>query len=213
MDVDFPVVFREMAGLDSIIQAGGRCNREGKRAPDDSPVYVFSREDVKNAAEISTHAAITERVCELYDDISLPEAIHAYFERLYAVKKSEKEDKLDTEKILPLINRQEVSFKGLSYRETANRFRLISNSQRQILIPNEENGDVCDAVRRGYLTRGLLRRLARDAVSVYENEYRRLREAGVLSAECDGVSVLEDASWYSPDCGLTFRETGDGIFL
>ena len=212
VDVDFPVVFREMAGLDSIIQAGGRCNREGKRAPEDSPVYVFSREGVKNAAEISTHAAITERVCELYDDISLPEAIHAYFERLYAVKKSEKDDELDTKKILPLINRQEVSFKEFSYRETARRFRLISTSQRQILIPNEENGDVCDAVRHGYLTRGLLRRLARDTVSVYENEYNRLRTAGVLSAGCDGVSVLEDASWYSPDCGLTFRETGIALF-
>lgn len=212
VDVDFPVVFREMAGLDSIIQAGGRCNREGKRAPDDSPVYVFSREDVKNATEISALATITERVCELYDDISLPEAIHAYFERLYAVQKSERVDNLDTKKILPLINQEEDSFGGLPYREIANRFRLISNSQRQILIPNEENGDACDAVRHGYLTRGLLRRLARDTVGVYEKGYKRLRDAGVLSAECDGVSVLEDASWYSPDCGLTFCETGVALF-
>ena len=210
VDVDFPTVFREMAGLDSIIQAGGRCNREGRRATDESNVYVFSRE--APSERFSAVSAMTARVYELYGDISTPEAIHAYFERLYAVSPSEVNDKLDEKRILALIDQRESDMRGLNYREIAERFRYISKDQKQILIPNGENAEACAAVRSGRLTRGLLRRIGRDSVPVYENEYKKLREAGVLSQECDGTAVLEDPSWYDPDRGLTFRDTGDALF-
>ena len=211
VDVDFPTVFREMAGLDSIIQAGGRCNREGKRGIDESNVYVFCRENPSE--RFSDVSAMTERIYELYHDISLPDAIHAYFERLYATSPSEKADKLDSGRILPLIEQREADHRGLWYRETAERFRYISKNQKQILIPDSENGEVCDAVRNGRLTRGLLRRAGRDSVAVYDNEYEILCKAGVLSGGSGGIFVLEDPSWYDSDCGLTFRNTGDALFL
>lgn len=211
VDVDFPTVFREMAGLDSIIQAGGRCNREGKRRADDSVVFVFTRENP--SARFSEAAAITERICEFYADVSLPDAITAYFERLYAVRPSDVTDKLDERNILPLIGQKEPGRRGLYYKEIAARFRYIAKEQRQILIPGPENADICAALRNGRPTRALLRRAGRDAVSVYEHEYRTLREAGVLSPECGGMAVLEDPTWYDPERGLLFRDTGNALFL
>ena len=210
VDVDFPTVFRETAGLDSIIQAGGRCNREGKRSVSESVVYIFSRE--KPSERFSEVTSITNRICELHEDISSPEAIHDYFARLYEIRQSERKDKLDERKVLPLINQAEAQYKFLSYQETARRFRYIDKDQKLVLIPDSENGEVCDAVRSGHLTRGILRRLSRDAVSVYQDEFTALQRAGVLSAECGSVAVLEDLSWYDADTGLRIKETGEAIF-
>ena len=213
VDVDFPVVFRENAGLDSIIQAGGRCNREGKNPLSDSVVYIFSRDEYQ--PRFDEVKSITNRVSELYPDISSPEAIHEYFARLYKTSPLEKKDRLDTENILGLIGQKEKDggYGTLPYREIANRFRYIDNDQKLVLIPDEDNMDLCDAVRSGRLTRGELRKITRDSVAVYQHEFDSLRKLGVLSAECGGIAVLEDGSWYDADCGLVMKETGEGIFV
>ncbi len=82
VDVDFPCLWREAAGIDSIAQAAGRCNREGRR--ETGEVFVFrSAEDFRPPDELKQFAEIGRQVLERHEDPLSPEAVRAYFHELY----------------------------------------------------------------------------------------------------------------------------------
>ena len=90
VDVDFPTVYRELAGLDSILQAAGRCNREGKEAAQDSIVHIYQTEHAVPPI-MRPNIESCRTVLRLYaEDIGSRKAIHAYFLRfaLQARRKS-----------------------------------------------------------------------------------------------------------------------------
>ena len=63
VDFDFPVVYRAVSGVDSLVQAGGRCNREGKREKGASIVHVFTPADhYVVPAEVEQRAAVAQSV-------------------------------------------------------------------------------------------------------------------------------------------------------
>ena len=217
VDIDFPTVYREIAGLDSIIQAGGRCNREGRLAPEDSAVYVFERETIPRGMD--EVCGWVRQELETCTDISAPEVITRYFRRLYGMTNvREKVDRLDKNEILPLIGHKNnaVSGKFIPYREIAERFRYIDKQdQKLILIPNEENREMCDKLRNGEINRKLLRALAKDMVSLYTWEYEELRDRGVLTVLNDGIAILEDDPHaprnYDPDCGIILHGNAEAL--
>ena len=95
VDVDFPAVLRAEAGLDSIAQAAGRCNREGKRSSADSDVLIFSTEnpDWAPPPELKQFAQAAREVLRHHGDDPLgPDAIRRYFRLLYWQKGSQELD-------------------------------------------------------------------------------------------------------------------------
>lgn len=136
VDVDFPSVLRAEAGLDSIAQAAGRCNREGSRGIDRSEVLIFANENENWAPppELKQYAQVAREVLrKFHDDPLSPEAIRNYFEQLYWQKGS---DELDKPNLMGLLSG--ARFDSLPLETLAAQFRMIDSVQMPVIIPFDD---------------------------------------------------------------------------
>ena len=215
VDVDFPCVYREMAGLDSIIQAAGRCNREGRRAKEESLVYVFAWADkamANSQQSMKVCRGATEYVCESQaDDLGSPVAIKEYFDFLHKLDGNE----LDGKKIMEMMGNEFMPFEHV-----AKEFVLIETPTRPIFIPYDETGQKIEKqLRQGMRSRQLMRAAGKYMVNVYcsdnnESPFARLDAANKIDVLDDNVAILIDMGSYSSSLGLQLNiEDGQGVFL
>jgi CRISPR-associated endonuclease/helicase Cas3 len=124
VDLDFPVVYRALAGLDSIAQAAGRCNREGLLTRGE--VFVFRAETEPPGPTLQRALGQTCSMLEVRSgdlDITDPNVFQEYFRRFYA------NEELDARAI-----RRELT--QLNFATVGETFRLIEDDyQRAVVIP------------------------------------------------------------------------------
>ena len=205
VDVDFPAVYREEAGLDALLQAAGRCNREGRRPAGDSVVTIFQGESSPPPL-FATAIGAGRHVMSRYQEIDSRKAVHAYFQELLDLKG---EDAQDVHRILPLMQSEQFPF-----RTVAERFHLIENPTVTVYIPLEEGEELIQALRSGQRSRNLFRKLGQYSVSVYEQHFATLEQAGDLEQLEGGVFVLNNLTLYNPETGLSLEaDSGKGLFI
>lgn len=203
VDVDFPEVWREMAGLDSILQAAGRCNREGRRDAAESEVVVFSL-SCGVPKGMQPNAVAAEIAMEGVEDIDESPVIERYFKQLYWQMG---EQALDTKNMIKLCA-------TLNMKSIAEAFHLIESDTRIIYIPSDENANYIELLKLGMMNRNLLRRLARSSVSVYPWDWKKLIDAGVIMRINENMAILADTSAYDPYRGIQLdAESGQGLWI
>ena len=176
VDVDFPLVMRAEAGLDSVAQAAGRCNREGKRSSENSFVWIFAPEEQwKAPPELATQAAVMRLTAdEFSDDLLSTQAVAAYFAELYQLKGSE----LDNKKILKMHNDTGQSL-DFPFQTIADKFRMIESHMQPLIIPFDvDTENLISSLHHADHIGGLLRKLQPYIVQIPEKALAALYKAG-----------------------------------
>lgn len=210
VDVDFPTVYRAEAGLDSIAQAAGRCNREGRRMLQDSQVYVFQNPGWKAPPELAQLAAPMRSILRNHEgDVLAPEALKSYFQQVYYAKGAD----LDHHQILNKIRITEGC--DFPFQDIARDFRMIDSHMLPIIVPFDEvakeNLELLRHLPENMSVGKIAQKLQRYVVQVPERAFVQLLKLGavaVIAPEKFGNQFYElvAQSLYSPIAGLNFSD-------
>ena len=191
VDLDFPVVYRAMAGLDSIAQAAGRCNREGDL--NEGQVIVFRGESQPPGLTLQHAAETTETLLKSSPnglDICRPEIFDQFFRAFYATEPTDKRN----------VQRERAEW---NFEMVARLVRLIEDGYQQpiVVLFNAVARRRADELRAAYKRfqpniGRLLRGLQPFTVQIPPRDFQRLRAAGKIE------DLLEDESVWVLDRGL-----------
>jgi len=202
VDIDFPVVFRSLAGIDSIAQASGRCNREGKR--ETGQVFVFTPEAGVPAGHFRQTTQATESVMRRHpSDVLSLAAVEDYF-RFYYWSKGDA--LLDEEGILAML-KVGCSKGDFPFKTIAKKFRFIKEYMKPIVIPYDgEAKKLIHSIDFKDYPAGLSRKLQKYTVSLNPWQWDHLLSIGSIEMKAGMFPVLLDEGLYNDNTGLSVDE-------
>ena len=216
VDLDFNPVFRQLSGLDSILQAGGRCNREGK--DDKGYVYVFDIDETyRKGSDLAMRINKTKGLLEKYQDITSYDCIKEYYDGIFDFNQSR-----IAENSIAKYNEQSNSFDrqglmspySIPFRSYAMQFEYISADTISIVIddPNDQTcHELVETLRKGDMS--VRRALQKYSVSVYMNVFKDLYSQGVIKDHGTGIFILENQSYYNNETGLNTQAAMQDYFI
>ena len=210
VDLDFETVYRQLAGVDSILQAAGRCNREGKRALADSRVHIFRFRDDERIPGQMQQIETTSVLLEEGIDIFSQEGVNDYFTRLYKLRNKT----LDKKEILDKFHK----YPYFEFSSAAGDFKLIEQNTYTVFVAKtEEAKSLLCRMKNQDFSKSLMRKAGQYCVQVRENILNQLYNSGKaepLSAEIQDLYVLLDETWYMETVGLKMDDiSGIPVFL
>lgn len=243
VDIDFGSVIRYLAGLDSIAQAGGRCNRHGKRAM--SPVIIVNpaEENVQRLPDINNGKEVAHRILDEWDqkeDLMSPATIKKFFRYYFHERREEMDYPIQvggqTVKLLDLIagnSQAKASYERehqqsppllllQSFSIAGNEFKVIDAPSRAVLVRYGKVGaQVVDALLEALNQfvlppdfRALLRRSQQYSVNVFPWQFEKLQHCGAIYELREESDVYcLKELYYHNQFGLSLDEVQDMEFL
>ena len=204
VDVDFPAVWRETAGMDSILQAAGRCNREGTRDKASSVVTIFESED-RPPDLLEKNVGATREALAGGADPADPQTVNAYFSALRDLVG----DGIDKSQLIEKFERG-IAGCGLPFKQAAEAFHMIDRQTFVVYIPTKENGEILERLKQRTADREDYRLAGRYGVSIYDRHYRALLDAGDIEPLDEDSAILIHSELYDENRGLSLKESESG---
>jgi len=205
VDIDFPVVYRAIAGLDSIAQCAGRCNREGKLNKENRlglmKVFVPSKGTpiglMRKGAD--TFKEILPNRSDRENSLLEPKAFQEYFRLFYS-----KIDNFDKANIGDSLWK-DAQYMKFQFATAARDFRLIDDKgAKTILVEYKEGSDLIQRLKRKGPEPWLMRKLQRYSISVNERDFEEIRNAGLI-VELHGCWIQDYSKLYNQHSGLQLK--------
>ena len=212
VDISFECVIRDIAGLDSIYQAAGRCNRHGEYG-EVKNVYVVSikRENLNKLPDIKIGAEITRSLFD-YDTLD----IDTYYKHYFHARKDVMDYPADGGTIYDMLtnnikgcaafsNRDhtEKAELRMAIRSAADKFYVIAPGQTDVVVPYGNAMELLDDFVASNDLREkqrLIQALGRNSVSLYRFQVDELKKRGALS-DSGGICYIS-RGFYDSELGI-----------
>ena len=204
VDLDFPVVYRAMAGLDSVMQAAGRCNREGRMA-EPGEVYIFRLDETVSPGEMGWAQGALEDLLDQLAEQGAPqrEDIERYYKAFYNdVDCFDKKKDKEVSKLLWDVDDDRCEELRFDYETASEYFKYIEDQSTSIVVPYDKAGiAIIKKLQSNIpLTRQEYRQMNRLTISLYEKDCLTLGSS-ISVSEC-GIAYLADDKLYSAETGI-----------
>ena len=201
VDIDFPVVFRQEAGLDSILQAAGRCNREGKQRLCTTYVFSLGKEHPLPPGFISQTNNARLGIGKQHDWFA-PETMNSYFRQLHC-----RIDSFDSVTVKGVkYSMQELLYKiDVEFEKAAEVFHLIDDQTRTVIV--NWNGSLTyyhQLISQG-ASYSLMKKLSQYSVNIRERDFRMLQDIGAIEEPLENIYAITNPGFYKADTGLTME--------
>ena len=191
VDIDFPVVYRQEAGLDSVLQAAGRCNREGKMDMATTYVFGLSREHNLYGSIIDANNARLNM--KNVDDWFAPETMIEYFRQLYCRKET-----FDKKEIKQLLYKPSE----MCFEEVSRAFRLIEEVGKTVFVNMDDSLQLIERMKTEGINYSLMKQLSQYSVTIHERDFHKLLSYGAIEKVIESIYVVNDRAQYDENIGL-----------
>lgn len=193
VDIDFPVVYRQQAGLDSILQAAGRCNREGIQTISTTYVFSLGKEHPLPTGFISQTNNARLSMVGQYDWFA-PETMVVYFKQLHC-----RINNFDKRQMQELLYKPACEFE-----KAANLFHLIDDQTKPVLVNWHDSMNLYQRLLSEGPSYQLMKQMAQYSVNIRKHDFDMLQSIGAIEEPFENIYVITNPAFYKDDTGLSF---------